>query len=322
MKQANSCTVRGEILGHDLMKPYMLLHTPARTAPLTPQSGLNAINGSKTPPSTEDDFQSYIEALLSRPTGTGLLSPTEGPRLFRRQSSLVELDPQTQAEAIDLAILRSNVVSSSSSQSPNKFSIARSGRSVTVIELTRPAYRLGETVTGMLDFEKGEIPVLWVRIWLESAEKVDTSLSMRSEGSVLRATKKTWTGVVENVIWARRVGFDLSIPSSATPEFVTSGVTLEWKLRVEFTTPSLAHLTANKKEVSDSDESSDFEIQEEDEGFPALLEEVSVDDRGKVLAPVERLGIDTFEIGVPIRVYGTPGASAIDGEDEVKEMPI
>lgn len=65
-------------------------------------------------------------------------------------------------------------------------------------------------------------------------------------------------------------------------------MSLSWRLRFEFLTPRIAG------------------GEEEDEGGGALelLEQVSRDDRGLILAAVERLACETFEVALPLRVYG------------------
>jgi hypothetical protein len=41
------------------------------------------------------------------------------------------------------------------------------------------------------------------------------------------------------------------------------------------------------------------------QGYADLLEEISRDDRGVILAAAEALDCESFEIAVPLRVYGT-----------------
>ncbi|KAJ9649429.1 Golgi membrane exchange factor (Ric1p-Rgp1p) subunit [Coniosporium tulheliwenetii] len=142
----------------------------------------------------------------------------------------------TAKESIDLAILRSNI-SPPGAPSPSRFSIARSGRLVGVLHLARPSYRLGESIDVVINFSDADIPTYAVAISLENCERVDPALALRSEGSIERATRKVLAAQTENTLWARRVAVSLAVPSGATPEFVTSGVALVWRVRVEFVTP-------------------------------------------------------------------------------------
>ncbi|KAF4636723.1 hypothetical protein G7Y89_g1369 [Cudoniella acicularis] len=296
----------GELLGHDLMSPYIILRDQARVKVLeTPLSSnsesskdLEVKTKSKPNESTLDDFLSYVDELLARPrenSSLGLLSPTE-KRRDRRQSSIEE--PSTAKDAIDMAILRSNTTTESQ-QSANRFEIARSGKRVAVIMLARPAYRLGETITAAIDFTGAEIPSYAVHMALETSEKVDNSIALRSEASILRVTRKVHVSHSESTLFSRRIVFSPTIPISATPEFITSGVSLDWRIRIEFVTPQLSF--------------GDNEVMPVKED---LLEEISRDDRGVVLASAEVLECESFEIAVPIRVYG-----ALAGNMERDEAP-
>ncbi|KAK3490606.1 Rgp1-domain-containing protein [Neurospora hispaniola] len=274
-----SVNSHGEILGHDLMAPYIILRDQARvktidnsnTASTTtlhnhnhqqqPQQARQKLLGDK-PAANEDSFLSYVDELLSSRSlqlqngarAPGLLSPTASGPPSRRQSNYSlnsntsshfnPFGPQTHMpaltakEAIDLAILRSNIASHYSNQSTNRFEIARNGRRVAVVMLARPAYRLGEQITMAIDFEDAEIPCYAVHVALETAERVDSSLALRSEASVHRVTRKVLVSSSEATMFAKRVVFTPTIPVTATPEFVTSGVSLEWKVRVEFVVAS------------------------------------------------------------------------------------
>ena len=80
-------------------------------------------------------------------------------------------------------------------------------------------------------------------------------------------------------------------------------MSLTWRLRVEFTTQRPAQglgLSASTAQV--------------DEG--GLMEELGRDERGATLIANERLVADSFEIGVPLRIYGAPGTDAGSGEGE------
>ncbi|KAL2073474.1 hypothetical protein VTL71DRAFT_10800 [Oculimacula yallundae] len=288
----------GELLGHDLMSPYIILRDQARVHTIeAPADASNEaskeleVKGTTTSTeSTSNDFLTYVDELLTAPrhnSSAGLLSPTDLSR-SRRQSFLPE--PATAKEAIDMAILRSNIATDSK-QSANRFEIARSGKRVAVVMLARPAYRLGEIVSAAIDFSDAEIPCYAIHASLETSEKVDNSISLRSEASILRVTRKIHASHSESTLFARRVFFSPTIPASATPEFMTSGVSLDWRVRIEFVTPRL--LRERNVEM----------------GYVDLLEQVSRDDRGIVLAAAEALDCESFEIAVPLRIYGALATS-------------
>ncbi|KAI0112065.1 Rgp1-domain-containing protein [Nemania sp. FL0031] len=292
----------GEILGHDLLSPYIILRDQAKVH--AHEKGANASslkkrNKADTLTSTTNDFLNYVDELLDRPrNGLGLLSPTATAAPSRRSSFVIE--PGTAKQAIDLAIMRSNMTSESG-QSSNRFVIARNGQRVGVVMLGRPAYRLGETVSMAIDFGEAEIPCYAVHAALETSEHVDLSLALRSEASIHRVTRKIYASSSETTMFSRRVVFSPTIPITATPEFITTGLNLEWKIRVEFVVPSSI---TTKNLVDDADDQEDTREEKPKEGHH-LLEEISNNDKsGLILVAAENLECESFEVAVPLRVYG------------------
>ncbi|KAK0653203.1 RAB6A-GEF complex partner protein 2 [Lasiodiplodia hormozganensis] len=327
----------GEILGHDLMSPYIILRDQATIETIEDPKAQLIPNGSISRKPTGEakqarvEFETYVRNLLEtakRDPNSSLLSPTDAPSEYRRRRSTVEdLPVNSMKEAIDFAILRSNS-SSFSSASTNRFEIARNGRRVAVIRLARPAFRLGETISMVIDFDNADIPVYGIAVTLESSEKVDPAIALRSGASIHRVTRKVHASFAENTLFARRVSFAPTVPPNATPEFITSGVSLEWKLRVEFVTPRIAHnhhhhhhhgsssaygsaynsrnnSVANTPVMEKPPLPLPLQFGESWGGAGSLMEEMGSDDRGTVLAAVERLNCESFEVAVPIRVYGS-----------------
>lgn len=278
----------GEILGHDLMSPYVLLQDEAQVKTLGNTSKTHKSKAPSRAPTTLNELLNYVDDLVTRPrddpNGT-LLSPSPSNAGDSRRLSAIE-DSTSSREAIHLAILRSNMTSEGQ-QSPNRFEITRNGLRVGVVMLTRPSYRLGEAVTMAIDLADTDIPCYAIHMTLETSEKVDASLAVRSESSIQRVTRKVYVTSSDASLYSRRVIFTPTIPITATPEFFTSGVSLEWKVRVEFVVPS-------------RDETA--------KPYP-LLEQISQDERGGlVLAAVENLPCESFDVLVPLRVYGAVGS--------------
>ena len=324
---------RGETLGHDLMSPYILMQDAARTQSITPDpadassfpgfADKEKLGRVKTPKEGLEDFLRYTERLLDQPKDENgaLLSPSsptalESPSSLRRQS-MADQPPSSIKEAIDLAILRSNQVSISGkqkqadAQSANRFNIARSGQPVAVLTILRPAFKLGEAVIGTIDLTAlpdapPHAPMYGVLIELESAERVDPSLALRSTNSINRVTRKVHASSRENTLFAHQVSFNLTIPSTATPTFETTGVSLGWKLKVEFTV---------QRQVQGLGIEGGGQA-----GGEALLEELGRDERGVTMIAKERLLAETFEIAVPIKVFGAPGVEGVGVEPEPLEV--
>ncbi|KAG7294359.1 hypothetical protein NEMBOFW57_004430 [Staphylotrichum longicolle] len=354
-----SVNSHGEILGHDLMSPYILLRDQARVQTVAnPQQKPNSANkpspSSASSPSTISSFLTYVDDLLSRPPHPhhpsshpgALLSPTAhlSPSSSRRPSIISLADsshpsygpPPTAKEAIDLAILRANLAPATPhAQSPNRFEIARNGRRVCVVMLARPAYRLGETVSVVVDFAGAEVQCYALHAALETSEKVDASLALRSEASVARVTRKVWASGSEACLFARRAVFAPAIPATATPQFVTSGVGLEWKVRLEFVVPvqplqqqqqQQQPLQQGAGERGGWEEGSRQASVSAAQGPHPLLEEISRDERGGlVLVGVENLMCESFEVAVPLRVYGAAcnGLEKLERDEVMEEgLPV
>lgn len=337
-----SVNSHGEILGHDLRSPYIMLRDQARISTVEKRSSLlrnrrSSEIGAKEKSgkgeysgSSMNEFLSYVDELVHQSrqeSGAGLLSPTAVSG-SRRPSAFEEVT--TTKDAIDLAIMRSNLTAEGQ-QSANRFEIARNGRRVGVVMLARPAYRLGEVVTMAVDFTGAEIPCYAVHAALETAERVDPSLAMRSEASIHRASRKVHVFSSEATLFSRRVVFNPTIPVAATPEFVTSGISLEWKIRLEFVVPSQDIISRTIEEQPEEDEDNeDDQTQErhlfietkQQQGPHPLLEEISHDERGGlVLVAAENLTCESFEVAVPLRVYGAvcKGLERLERDEALEE---
>lgn len=337
-----SVNSHGEILGHDLSSPYIMLRDQARIRSIEKKNSLYIERRSSEaelreksragmdPGSTMNGFLSYVDELVNtsrRGSGSGLLSPTAVSG-SRRPSAFEEAT--TAKDAIDFAIMRSNLTAEGQ-QSANRFEIARNGRRVGVVMLARPAYRLGETVTMAVDFTGAEIPCYAVHAALETSERVDPSLAMRSEASIHRASRKVHVFSSEATLYSRRIVFSPAIPVTATPEFVTSGISLEWKIRLEFVVPSQDVEPRPFDEQPDEDEDIQSNHSQERRLIPEpkhqqgphhLLEEISRDDRGGlVLVAAENLTCESFEVAVPLRVYGAvcEGLEKLERDEALEE---
>ncbi|KAJ5907403.1 Reduced growth phenotype protein 1 [Penicillium taxi] len=288
---------KGDVLGHDLMSPYVLLRDEAKVHKV----GSNTTLDLKTPSiggqwHSAGDFLSYVDEILDQRARSNLLYP---PGVVpERQPSYDGLPHALSCkDIIDFAILRSNQAAQSR-RSPNRFEIARDGQRIAVVVLNRPVHRLGETIIATVDFDKASIPCYAVRASLETSEKIVPTLAVRSVASIHRTTRRIHASLFENTLYATRVVFSPAIPISATPTILTSGVTLDWDLRFEFVTPNVPN--------------------EQGSGLSGtqLLETISSDDRGKVMSAIEHLGCESFEISIPLTVYGETVREPLPEEKE------
>lgn len=287
------------------MSPHTILQNTAVTSSLDNSHKAGVVPGDPSPlkvsKSSPTEFLSYVEKILDTPrveSGHGLLSPTE---IDSRSHTPMSEEPSTMKESIDLAILRSNIATSMN-RSANRFEITRSGERVAVILLARPAYRLGEAVPLAVDFQDSDIFCYSLHATLETAETIDPAIALRSKASIQRVTRRIHASQFESTISARKVLFSPIIPIASTPEFITSGINLEWKLRFEFVTSRLG------------------DAEELEEGIEGLMEEVARDERGSVQAAVQGLPCETFEVAVPLRVYGA--TAKFDEKTEAGDFSI
>ena len=302
---SNAKIGHGEILGHDLMSPHTILQNTASISSTDNVEKAGSIPGDhsllKVLKPSPTELLSYVDKILDAPhikSGQGLLSPTE---IDSRSHTPMSEEPSTMRESIDVAILRSNIATPTN-RSANRFEITRSGERVAVILLARPAYRLGEAVPIAVDFQESGVCCYSLHVTLETAETIDPAIALRSKAGVQRVTRRIHASQFDSAISTRKVFFSPMIPIASTPEFITSGINLEWKLRFEFVTVRLGG----------------FEELEDD--TCGLLEEVAKDERGTVRAAVQGLPCETFDVTVPLRVYGA--TANFDETTKVGNFPI
>ena len=285
------------------MHPHILLKNIAHSEPID-RTSRHADIRTKTKPtargeSSPNQLQLYVESLLDKPrqnSSLGLLSPTEAPTPKANQTYFSEDAPVK--EMIDFAIVRGNAMNNSN-RNANKFQIQRGGEKVAVILLARPAYRLGETVTAVVDFQEASLYCYSLHVSLETSEVVDPSIALRSSSSIHRATRRIHSKSSEDTLFAQRATFSTMIPTNVAPEFITSGVEHQWQLRFEFVTGPVADGIGKME---------------------GLLGETSNDDRGTIRAAVQKLPYESFDVSVPIRVYGA--TVACDDRNGLVDYPI
>lgn len=288
---------KGDVLGHDLMSPYVLLRDEAKVQKVSPNAPVTLKNQNVSGPwKSATDFLSYVDEILDQRARSNTLFPPGG--LPERKTSFEGVPhPLSCKDIIDFAILRSNQAVQSR-RSPNRFEIAREGQRIAVVVLNRPVHRLGETIMATVDFGNASIPCYAVRASLETSEKVTPTLAVRSDASIHRTTRRIHASLFENTLYATRVVFNPAIPIAAPPTVLTSGVTLDWDIRFEFVTPNMHQEPGTGPSGAQ------------------LLETISSDDRGKVLSAMEHLGCESFEISIPLTVYGETVREPLPEEKE------
>lgn len=333
----------GESLGHDLMSPYIILKERAVIQALdasTPQPPQHKEEDAFETAAQAEGFQSYVSQLLeaaSRPE-EGLLSPSIDinhpqtprtpltPRISSRGRSSSSPPPSAPSARalIDYAI-RWAGLRHSAIYSPTTFNIARASVPIALLKISRSALRLGDLLACVLDFSNAKLPCFAIEATLESSERVDPSLAIRSAQSVERVTRRVWARNSDCTIGAGRCAWNFQVPVAGTPSFATTGVGVEWCIRVEIVVgvqpKQQAEPVADEPGPADHpDEEYDNHIadaQTETDNLAAdvpvkslprisntLLEVVEADERGALLAPKVRFQCESFEVVIPIRVFG------------------
>jgi len=141
---------------------------------------------------------------------------------------------------------------------------------------------------------------------LESMEDIESEVSVRSQSSVYRATRRIHGSKTEFTTFARRVQFAFEIPTGLAPTFETSSgisfppytlayilVCHHWSLRLEFLTSLFPE--------------PDPEGGEEPIRQPPLdlLQLVDKDDRASTYMATETLFCESFDCHVPVIVLPT-----------------
>jgi RAB6A-GEF complex partner protein 2 len=285
------------------MSPIIRLRDTATTTCLDEETSSTSSTSSKqlTQPQaprkanepTMNDFLHYVGSLMVPRTNTPLTGQSLGVPFVQalptpiRPSMSEEI---TSKDAIEATILRSGY---SQGGRGGLFEIARNGRRVASVTLSRPAYKLGETITAVINFNNAEIPCYHIHSSLETSESVDPTLALRSPASIHRATRRIHSHHFESTIFSKRVTLTPTIPATASPEFSTSGISVAWHLRIEFITPVL-------------DMGEQFKNEE-------LLELTSNDSRGEIWEARQGLYVESFDAAIPVKVYPNPSEMGFAG---------
>jgi len=161
----------GAFRTHDLLQPIILLRDEAKvicvdensaqTPPL--QQAAKMMGGQE---SSLSDFLGYVDTLINPRARMHLASPSplRKPLPTPMRASAMGEDMSSR-ENIEVAMLRGG--GGGGFMSPEArcsvFEIARNGHKVATLTLARPAYKLGDTITAVIDFAGAVIPCYHVR---------------------------------------------------------------------------------------------------------------------------------------------------------------
>ncbi|SNX85915.1 uncharacterized protein MEPE_04624 [Melanopsichium pennsylvanicum] len=207
----------------------------------TPQERRRAkISTKVTPKIQRKDLQDFTKQLLISKQST---DESQSPIIPEFGISTAPTHSRNTCKAAVEALARSS--------SKVSYDISKEGKVAAVLTLVRSRYRLGETITGVININNLSSLARIARMsaTLETFEEVQPSIATLPPGRLQRATRIVHAEHHESVLDKGRASFSLCIPSGASPEFVTSGVKLNWLVRLSFLTVSATKAATEKKEA-------------------------------------------------------------------------
>ncbi|KAJ8326714.1 Golgi membrane exchange factor (Ric1p-Rgp1p) subunit [Batrachochytrium dendrobatidis] len=157
------------------------------------------------------------------------------------------------------------------------YDICKNNEHVAQLTLSRISYRLGETITIIFNFSNGSIPCLQASVFLESVETVDPTFSLKQKHSTVAYTRRCHAELHRSTLNSRRLVLSVAIPPTATADFQTTAVSMQWSLRLEFVTGVAGQLQRNH-----------FAL---DEGFQHYH-------------GAERVEVEPFDCMIPLKLFG------------------
>jgi hypothetical protein len=113
------------------------------------------------------------------------------------------------------------------------FDICKNTEHGAQLVLTRTAYRIGDSVVGIIKFHRGTVPCYQISVFLEALERVQPDFSL-PKGA--RESRRVLAEHHEFCLNTKRTQVMLPIPTNCTPDFTSTAVSLSYGVRIEFVT--------------------------------------------------------------------------------------
>ncbi|KAI7897201.1 reduced growth phenotype protein 1 [Mucor mucedo] len=219
-------------------------------------------------------FMDYVDELFENSTKNTMIH-----EITRRESDAYEERNADDQSAMEGSC--SQVVSRITHRSRKAmYDICKNNQRVAKLHLIKTAHRLGEPVIGVLDFSEAILSTYKISIFLESSESVENSIALRTPQHISRVSRKTHSDFHSFCLDNKRLSFSLPIPATASPEFQTTGVSLEYFLKFEFITG----------------------IDDQPPFIP-----INTDEKHRHYQCLQDIEVSTFDCQIPLTVYGSPG---------------
>jgi hypothetical protein len=179
----------------------------------------------------KDEFTSYVTSLLEK----GPSSTDDSSR--RRSSTQIPDKMFSVKDNIEYFVkFYQRAQSETPKHFKSNFDICRKGLRIAYINLSRPVYRIGEEVTLFFDFSKSDISCHHITASLETTENIDARVSLKSSPEVTSLTRRIFSHMAISSFSASKIHIQFTIPSTATPQFNTSDISLGWSIKLDFIT--------------------------------------------------------------------------------------
>ncbi|KAG0145867.1 hypothetical protein CROQUDRAFT_658118 [Cronartium quercuum f. sp. fusiforme G11] len=209
---------------YDLHSPIINLRDIAKTNRIREGEKELDLNISKKDQTEKNDESSDLEAYANR---------------LIRKATEVLIDDIEEDELTGGCMTAVEIVTRSSGKV--SFDINKDGKPVAQLTLVKSAYRLGEIVEGTLSFNlsgNNNGRVIKASVTLETTELIETSHLLEKDhmtgDQIKLLTSKIHSDYEEFLLNQNRCKFSLVIPTDSTPEFTSSVMKLQWKIKLKF----------------------------------------------------------------------------------------
>lgn len=221
-----------------------------------------------------EELRAYIQELLSE---SGKSSP-DLLRVSSRQSSFSSA-PSNPRDNIEFFVKYHYHESHKPLKS--NFDIGNTNKRIASVSLSKSLYRVGEDLIVNIDFSKAVLKCYHITISLETTEMVDPSIAKRPANEIVTYSRRIFAQMATSTFSSSTSHFEFTIPSTASPQFSTSSISLQWSLKIDFITSPVDSLLISMP-TRTNDERGDYLV-----ANPVLE------------------NCDTFACRIPLNVYPT-----------------
>jgi len=102
------------------------------------------------------------------------------------------------------------------------YDICKNNEHVAQLTFLKTSFRVGESISGMIDFSKSTIPCYQVSFFLESNEVIEVPFAVKNKATTSKLARRVVDEHHEFCLNTKKTFLKLTFPVAATPDFVTS----------------------------------------------------------------------------------------------------